>query len=160
MKITKELLEDLYINQGLSTRECAKVLGLPSHGGIGWRLKKFGIKARPARFQKENTFNKIRMGSESHFFKGGKIEKKCKKCGKSFNVFPSQKGAFSRCDKCKKERFDLTGKNFGILQVIKKNAIAKGGHIIWLCRCECGKTTTVRSADLKSGKSNCKLKYN
>jgi hypothetical protein len=153
MKITKESLEDLYITQGLSVRECAKKLGLPSHGGISWRLKKFGIKDRPARFQKGNTFNKNEKGSESPFYKGGKIDQKCKACGKSFKVFPSQKSAFTRCDKCKRERFDLTGSKFGLLEVIERHGSAKGGHIVWWCRCECGKETTVRSADLKSGRT-------
>lgn len=47
MDITKEQLEDLYIKQGLTVRQCAEVVGLPTHGGIVWRLNKFGIKARP-----------------------------------------------------------------------------------------------------------------
>ena len=153
MKITKELLEELYISQELSVRECAKKLGLPSHGAISWGLKKFGIKARPARFQKGNTFNKIKKGKESPFYKGGKIEQKCKECGKSFKIFPSQKSAFTRCDECKKKRFDLTGKKFDLLEVIKQHSYAKGGHIIWLCKCECGNTKTIRSADLKSGRT-------
>ena len=67
IRITKEILEELYINQGLSVRECAKKLGLPSHGAISWRLKKFGIKARPGRFQKGNTFNKNTTGMIKYF---------------------------------------------------------------------------------------------
>jgi hypothetical protein len=153
IQITKEILEELYINQGLSVRECSKKLGLPSHGGIVWRLKKFGIKTRPARFQKGNTLYKIKKGKESPFYKGGKIEQKCKECGKSFKIFPSQMNAFTRCDECKKKRFDLTGRKFGLLEVIKKHGHAKGGHILWLCKCECGNTKTVRSPDLKSGRT-------
>lgn len=153
IQITKEILEELYINQGLSVRECAKKLGLPSHGGIIWRLKKFGIRARPAGFQKGNTLNRIKKGKESQFYKGGKIEQKCKECGKSFKVFPSQKNAFTRCDDCRKKRFDLTGRKYGLLEVVRRHSSAKGGHIIWLCKCEFGNTKAIRSADLKSGRS-------
>ena len=75
-KPEKELLEDLYLNQGLSVRECAEKLGLPSHGGISWRLKKFGIKTRPNRFKKGNQINKGRrhFGGENANWKGGKKE--------------------------------------------------------------------------------------
>ena len=101
IQINKEILKKMYINQGLSVRECAKKLGLPSHGAISWRLKKYGIKARPARFQKGNTLNKIKKGKESPFYKGGKISNICIDCGKAFKVFPSQSNAYTRCSNCR-----------------------------------------------------------
>ena len=152
IQITKKTLEELYINKGLSTRQCGKELSV-SAAKVQKLLKKFDIKARPVGFQKSNIAAKGRYGEKAAGWRGGKIEQKCKECGKSFKIFPSQKSAFTRCDECKKRRFDLTGRNFGLLEVIKRHGHAKGGHIVWLCKCECGNTKTIRSADLKSGKT-------
>ncbi len=46
VNVTKQQLESLYNGQGLTVRQCANALGLPTHGGISWRLKKYGIAAR------------------------------------------------------------------------------------------------------------------
>lgn len=46
---------------------------------------------------------------------------------------------------------DLTGKRFGQLTVIADSQERKGGQVIWLCQCDCGKTTTVRTGNLQSG---------
>lgn len=50
---------------------------------------------------------------------------------------------------------DLTGQKFGRLTVIeraKDHIQTNGRHIVcWLCKCECGNTCEVRSADLKRG---------
>jgi hypothetical protein len=107
MTITKELLEDLYIKQGLSVRECAKKLGLPSHGGISWRLKKFGIKTRPNKFQKGNQINKgrRRLGEENANWKGGKSTQIiCIDCGEEFHTHPGNKDNYKRCEKCRENR--------------------------------------------------------
>ena len=44
---------------------------------------------------------------------------------------------------------DLTGKRFGYLTVIKRvddNVLPSGqSEIMWLCMCDCGNFTTVRS---------------
>jgi len=60
LHITKDILEDLYINQGLTIRECAECLGMPTHGSISGYLKKFGIKTRPGGgdFLRGNPINK------------------------------------------------------------------------------------------------------
>ncbi|MBT7188340.1 HNH endonuclease [Candidatus Bathyarchaeota archaeon] len=89
MGITKEQLETLYVNQGLSVRECAEILGLPSHGGIQWAMKKHGIKARPAKFQKGNQVNKGRKPETCSNWKGGKQAVLCDACGKELFKFPS-----------------------------------------------------------------------
>lgn len=44
---------------------------------------------------------------------------------------------------------DLTGQKFHKLTVLKMNG--KNKEILWLCKCDCGKTTTVRANNLKSG---------
>ena len=60
---------------------------------------------------------------------------------------------------------DLTGKRFGYLTVIKRvddNVLPSGqSEIMWLCMCDCGNFTTVRSFYLRNGhtKSCGCLKY-
>ena len=53
------------------------------------------------------------------------------------------------------ELIDLTGKRFGKLTVISKNAVrrTKGGQRIttWLCQCDCGNTTIVDGQKLRRG---------
>lgn len=47
---------------------------------------------------------------------------------------------------------DLTEQKFGRLTVIER-AESKGGHIAWLCKCDCGKESIVLGCHLKSGRS-------
>lgn len=46
---------------------------------------------------------------------------------------------------------DLSGKKFERLTAVGRIG-SKCGHALWICRCECGKTTEAMSCDLKSGK--------
>lgn len=47
---------------------------------------------------------------------------------------------------------DLTGRKFAMLTVLKRAGTDKQGNALWLCRCDCGRTTsTARSNELKSG---------
>ena len=47
---------------------------------------------------------------------------------------------------------DLTGKKFGRLTVAEKTDLrTKHGSIIWLCKCECGKSVNVASGNLIRG---------
>jgi len=43
---------------------------------------------------------------------------------------------------------DFIGRKFGKLTVVCKTTERQGGHVIWLCRCVCGKTTRVRTTRL------------
>lgn len=45
---------------------------------------------------------------------------------------------------------DLTGQRFGSLIVVKQNG-SKGGHKLWLCKCDCGKEKTVSGSKLREG---------
>ena len=47
---------------------------------------------------------------------------------------------------------DLTGQRFGRLTAIEKVG-KQGGHIMWLCQCECGNTTIVQGTVLKNGRT-------
>ena len=46
---------------------------------------------------------------------------------------------------------DLTGRRFSRLVVIERAENTKGGQARWLCRCDCGKGSTVRGTLLLSG---------
>ena len=48
---------------------------------------------------------------------------------------------------------DLTGQKFGRLTVIKIVGKDKYQNIIWLCKCDCGKDVSVRSASLLKGRT-------
>lgn len=65
MQITKEHLHNLYINQQLSTRECAESLEI-SQSMVRVLMKKFGIKGRPY------TKNKMPISKGSHLSKNHK----------------------------------------------------------------------------------------
>lgn len=46
---------------------------------------------------------------------------------------------------------DLIGHKFNRLTVIAEAGRRKHGHVIWLCRCECGNETRVTTSDLRFG---------
>ena len=46
---------------------------------------------------------------------------------------------------------DLTDKRFGRLIVIERAGAAKNGHVLWLCKCDCGNTTIVSRSSLICG---------
>lgn len=51
---------------------------------------------------------------------------------------------------------DLSGRTYGRLRAIRPSGISKDGHVIWLCKCSCGKNTLAGSNSLKGGmKKSC-----
>lgn len=48
-------------------------------------------------------------------------------------------------------RVNLTGKKFGLLNVIEFAGRNKHGDSLWSCVCECGTQTKVRNRDLQTG---------
>lgn len=46
---------------------------------------------------------------------------------------------------------DITGKNYGLLSVLKKSDKRSGGSVVWECICSCGNTTFVSSGNLNTG---------
>jgi hypothetical protein len=117
--ITKQQLEELYVGRNLTVRQCADVLGLPTHGGIPWRLKKFGIPVRPGKFQVGNRKKGDRRPETHGSWKGGKIKVPCAQCGKELFRFPSCVLENAYCDqwcygKWKSENLQGTANpNFG-----------------------------------------------
>ncbi len=58
---------------------------------------------------------------------------------------------------------DLTGQRFGKLTVVKRTRTDKFGHILWFCKCDCGKEMNVRGDHLKGNKiisCGCQIKRN
>lgn len=147
MNITKHQLENLYVGQGLTVRQCAAALGLPTSGGISWRLKKFGIPARP-----QLQLDKFHGGAclrEKH-----KVTVHCTQCGASLQRYPSLINANNFCNQlCRDEwkRQDLSGKRFGLLTVVRMKGRDKWGHQQWECLCDCGGKKTTRTSDLIKG---------
>jgi hypothetical protein len=134
MEITKEQLEDLYIRQALTLRQCADALGLSTHGGLSWRLKKFGIAARKGAFQKGNQVNKGRDPETCSNWKGGKQVVLCDSCNKKLKRFPSHIHEKNFCDdtcygKWRSENFKgKTNPNYGNLALVgSANPNWKGG---------------------------------
>lgn len=48
---------------------------------------------------------------------------------------------------------DVTGQRFGRLVALRPVDRSSDGKIMWLCRCDCGNLTTVRSTHLAAGKT-------
>lgn len=48
---------------------------------------------------------------------------------------------------------DLTGQRFGSLVVVSRAENSRQGTAMWLCQCDCGKTTVVRSFLLRKGRT-------
>ena len=55
------------------------------------------------------------------------------------------------CLKRQSHAIDLKGQRFGMLTVTKRVGTDAHRKALWRCKCDCGKTTEVSSADLKSG---------
>jgi hypothetical protein len=53
--------------------------------------------------------------------------------------------------KCSSRAIDLTGRIFDMLTVLKYAGANKHGMSTWLCRCKCGKCSTVVGKDLRKG---------
>ena len=47
---------------------------------------------------------------------------------------------------------DMTGERYGRLTVLRFAGRASNGHSQWLCKCDCGRETTVARSNLRTGK--------
>lgn len=82
-------------------------------------------------------------------------------CGKEVDVKSSslRSGATISCGCYTKERIgkinfkDLTGQKFGRLTVIKRSERKSNQAAYWLCQCDCGNITEVRSTALRNGQT-------
>ena len=82
----------------------------------------------------------------------GYIVWECKcDCGKTALVptFNLRRGYTISCG-CERT-VDLTGQRFGKLIAVRPTGERQGGHIVWECKCDCGKTTLVHANNLQRG---------
>lgn len=75
-------------------------------------------------------------------------------CGEELEISSKDLGrkkSFS-CDKCKESAESEIGKRYGRLVVIDRAPPPKEGRAgrFWLCQCDCGNTSVVRTTDLRS----------
>lgn len=47
----------------------------------------------------------------------------------------------------------MVGARFGRLTVVGKSALRSGGHVVWVCICDCGKSIDADGCHLRRGKS-------
>lgn len=50
-------------------------------------------------------------------------------------------------------KLNLEGQTFGRLKVLSEAGRTKSGNVLWLCRCDCGRESTVASNELRRGDS-------
>ena len=48
---------------------------------------------------------------------------------------------------------DLTGRRYGRLTVIRRDGYGNAWQTMWLCQCDCGKTTRVEMGNLVRGRT-------
>lgn len=61
-----------------------------------------------------------------------------------------RRGTLQSCG-CLSSKIDLTGQRFHYLTVLREAGRSTERTVLWRCRCDCGRETTVRSAALRSG---------
>lgn len=99
-------------------------------------------------------FGKLTVIQETNDTKNGSVIWKCKcDCGEICLATSRDlsSGRVKSCGCLRKERYDLVGKKFGKLTVIKSETL--GSHRTFLCKCDCGNEISVRGDSLKRGKT-------
>lgn len=86
---------------------------------------------------------------------------KCQKCNKEFSISGTdlRTGRKTDCPDChdpkKEERQKNINKRFGKLTVIDFAYTATDRHLVWKCRCDCGREENIKGSLLISGKKTC-----
>lgn len=100
-------------------------------------------------------FGRLTVIKQNGRDKYGNVKWLCKcDCGNYCTVIGSsllRKNRYTKSCGClrKEGTNDLQGKIFGKLTVIEKtDKRDKGGHVYWICQCECGNTVIINSNDL------------
>ena len=79
-------------------------------------------------------------GNASEYFLGNLRSGSTQSCG----CYRSQQTSRSA-------KLRLSGKKFNRLKVIKEHGKNKRGNILWLCKCDCGKTVVLKGSSVKLG---------
>lgn len=113
------------------------------------------------------TFGRLVVIGESERIKGRRIWKCRCDCGLSIDVRQDSLnsgnttscGCFARessSNNGKKTSVDITNKRFGKVVAIKPTEERSGGHVKWLCKCDCGNTKNISANNLiKGNTSSC-----
>jgi hypothetical protein len=75
-------------------------------------------------------------------------------CGreKDVTIYHLKNGNTKSCGKCSRIKYDLRGKRFGRLEVIKQEGKrSASGNVIWICQCDCGNVTEEDGYQLRKG---------
>lgn len=121
------------------------------------------VAARPARDLTGQQFGKWTVIEFAHISNGNRYWKCRCECGKISYVqghsliCGTSKGCMSCRNNGRHRVIDITGQRFGSLTVIRRSeAPANDGYVHWECRCDCGRTVTVRGSFLRQGNTkNC-----
>lgn len=70
------------------------------------------------------------------------------------DVILTKRGVTDRRYGPSKSLKDISGNKFGSLLVIKR-AENKGKAVMWLCKCDCGETVSIRGNHLRKGQTHC-----
>jgi hypothetical protein len=52
-----------------------------------------------------------------------------------------------------KQEVDITGRRFGRLTALYRDGYSNGWQLVWVCRCDCGKTVRVEKNNLLRGRT-------
>lgn len=99
-------------------------------------------------------FGKLVVIEKTEHRISGSVAWLCKcDCGNKIEVSTRDlnRSAVKSCGCLKKERYDIVGKRFGELTVIKRESY--GTHASFLCKCSCGNAVSVRGDSLRRGKT-------
>lgn len=77
---------------------------------------------------------------------------RCEQCGREYTMTSPawRKNKSGLCNSCTKS-YDLTGRRFGRLTVLRMAGSTEDRNRIWECRCDCGRTVTAISRLLVAG---------
>jgi hypothetical protein len=119
-----------------------------------------GNKAELAR----NTFGRWTVISEAGRTKRGQVLWLCKcvcgangtvESGKLDNGTSKSCGCLQKQRTAKARKIKLAGQTFGRWTVVAEAGRNKQGHVLWLCKCECGTEKSVSGLYLRGGGKSC-----
>ena len=154
-----------YEAEGLSSYAIAKQLGCRPTT-VSRALQRFGIAARmgrPAAVKAGETYGRLTVLEERpRRVRGGRVYRCQCACGRETDVQAAElkRGKVRSCGCLQNERWPSrhtppptvhSGERYGRLVVLHEVRRQRPGSRLFACRCDCGKTTTVHSHNLRSG---------
>jgi hypothetical protein len=157
VSVPYDVLYNLYVIQGKSHKEMAKILThapstilkLLRYNGIKCRKKVVDLTGRT--FEKWTVLSRAANDSKCHAVWLCECE-----CGNTALIkgYTLTSSRSTRCKKCANNEFvNLTGQKIGRWTVIKP--VVKHIGICWECRCECGTVRVIRGCELRKGRKAC-----